>query len=88
MTWTSTRTSVTFLWWNTRLQRTTSTANVKHTLFDETPRSDVYTDVTNGTFRMGVQGRGSRVSNGNAIYTIGTSDEAAYTESSNITINQ
>lgn len=86
MSWDATVTSVTVSWWNTRLRRTSNNANVKHTLFSAGARSDSYTNVVSGTFAMGVQGVGTRDSNASTIYTIGSSDEGAYQEASNITI--
>lgn len=86
MSWTYTMTNVSFAWWNTRLRNTGNGNTAKHTLFSETPTSDSYTSVNTGTFVLGVQGRGYYGPNATAIYTIGTTDEGSYRESSSISV--
>jgi hypothetical protein len=95
MSWTYVLTNASHLWWNTRLRRTSNSANVTHLLFDlkgtytgttANRADDFYTNVAAGTFAMGVQGVGMRDSNSTYIYTVGTSDGGSYTESSSITI--
>ena len=95
MNWTYTITNVSFSWWNTRLRRPSTGATVIHTLYTINGTSatspltanDFYTDVLNGSVRLGVQGRGVRNTNSTVIYTVGTSDEGAYTESASVTVS-
>ena len=87
MSWTYTKTNVTFSWWNTRLRRPSTGATVIHNLYSETPTTDSYTQVLNGSVRLGVQGRGVRNTNSTVIYTVGTSDEGAFTESAAVTVS-
>lgn len=83
-TWSSSRTGTdtSFYWWNTRVRNTSSGATATHTLFSETPRSDVYTSLTGTSYRFGIQG----VIYDNAFstyrYSIGTSDAGSYAENS------
>jgi len=94
MSWSYTITNVTFSWWNTRLRRPSTGATAIHTLYSiggvsgtGTSANDSYTQVLNGTVRMGVQGRGVRNTNSTVIYTIGTSDEGSFAESANVTVS-
>lgn len=81
-TWSSTRsgTSTSFQWWNTRIRNTSSGATATHTLFSETPRSDVYTSLTGTSYRFGVQGVIYDNSFSVYRYSIGTSDMSNYQE--------
>jgi hypothetical protein len=95
MSWTYVLTNTSHLWWNTRLRRTSNNNQALHQLFDEKGTytgstagraDDFYTNVSAGTFAMGVQGVGMRNTNFTNIYTVGTSDGGSYKESSSITI--
>ena len=81
-TWTSTRSGGTFQWWNTRIRNTVSGATATHSLFVETPKSDVYTSLTGTSYRFGVQGVSYDSNYSVYVYTVGTSDMGAYTENS------
>jgi len=81
-TWTSTRSGGTFQWWNTRIRNTASGATATHSLYSETPKSDVYTSLTGTSYRFGVQGVSYDSNYSVYRYTVGSSDTGAYTENS------
>lgn len=81
-TWTSTRSGGTFYWWNTRIRNTATQGTTAHTLFSETPKSDVFTNLSGTSYRFGVQGVAYDSNYSTQIYTVGSSDTGAYTENS------
>jgi uncharacterized repeat protein (TIGR02543 family) len=81
-TWSSTRSGGSFQWWNTRIRNTSSGATATHSLYSETPKSDIYTSLTGTSYRFGVQGVSYDSNYSVYRYTVGSSDMSAYTENS------
>ena len=79
-TWTSTRSGGSFTAWYTRIRNTSSGATATHSLFSETPKSDIYTSLTGTSYRFGVQGVSYDSNYSVSRYTVGTSAQGAYTE--------
>jgi hypothetical protein len=70
-----------FSYVETRLRRTSNNANVTHLFFTK-KTSDSYTNVSAGTFRMGVQAA-SVTPAGDVIYS---PSSTGYTESANVVV--
>jgi hypothetical protein len=79
-TWSSTRSGGSFSVWYTRVRNTSSGATASHSLFSETPKSDIFTSLTGTSYRFGVQGVSYDSNYSVNRYTVGSSDQGAYTE--------